>query len=199
MDAGIIIRCLKAHYRKNIAEMLLLAFEGKKEFKVDILEAIKLRHQAWIYVSEKSIQNCFAKVHFASTSEENQEITREPEKGVSGRFQTAVSVPQSVIFNEYVEGDVHLVSSETITASSIRNDITANEVPTDDEEDDDENCLYEPEPTPFMALEVPKTLDRDFKAQDNSDTMLSNVSKMLPKWQEKPSKQTKTKLRNFCE
>ena len=119
------------------------------------MEATKLRHQAWISVSEKSIQNCFAKVHFASTSEENQEVAREPEKGVWGRFQTVVSVPQSVIFNEYVEGDVHLVSRETITASSIRNDLTANEVPTDDEEDDgDENCLDEPEPTPFMAFEV---------------------------------------------
>jgi len=165
------------------------------------LEATKLRHQAWISVSEKSIQNCFAKVHFASTSEENQEITREPEKGVWGRFETAVSVPQSVIFNEYVEGDVHLVSRETIKASSIRKDLTANEVPTDDEEDDDdENCLDEPEPTPFMALEVLKTLDRYFRTQDNSDTMLRNVSKMQQDILAREAvKQTKTKLRTFCE
>jgi len=41
MDAGVIC-CFKAHYRKNLAEMRILAFEGKKYFKVDVLEAMKL-------------------------------------------------------------------------------------------------------------------------------------------------------------
>ena len=77
IDAGV-IHCLKARYRKNPAEMRLLAFEGKKEFKVDVLEAMKLLDLAWNSVTDISIQNCFRKVRFAlSTSEENMETARE--------------------------------------------------------------------------------------------------------------------------
>ena len=54
MDAGV-IRCLKAYYRKNLAGMRLLAFEGKKELKVDVLEAMKLLDLAWNSVSDVSI------------------------------------------------------------------------------------------------------------------------------------------------
>ena len=69
MDAGV-ISCLKAYYRKNLAGMRLLAFEGKKELKVDVLEVLKLLDLAWNSVSDVSIQNCFRKVCFApSTSE----------------------------------------------------------------------------------------------------------------------------------
>ena len=41
MNAGI-SRCLKAHYRKNPAKLCLLAYQVKKEFKVDVLEAMTL-------------------------------------------------------------------------------------------------------------------------------------------------------------
>ena len=51
--------------------MRLLAFEGKKEFKVDVLKTIKLRDQAWISISQKSIQNYFTKVYFPLASNEN--------------------------------------------------------------------------------------------------------------------------------
>ena len=86
--------------------MCFLAFEGKKEFKVHVLEAMKLLDQAWISVSEKSIQNCFTKVHFASTTKENQETTSEFEinaEGIWCRLQTAGLVPEDVSFNEYVK------------------------------------------------------------------------------------------------
>jgi len=64
----------------------------------------------------------------------------------------------------YMEGDASLITCKTITESSIINDFAASKVPADDEEDDnDENCLNEPEPTPFIALEALKTLDRYFR------------------------------------
>ena len=78
MDAEV-IHCLKAHYRKNLAEMCLLAIEGKKEFKVDVLETMKLLGQAWNSVSDTMIQNCFRKVRFSpSTLKENLETANEP-------------------------------------------------------------------------------------------------------------------------
>ena len=159
IDPGIIL-CLKAHYRKNLAEMCLLAFEGKREFKIDVLEAVKLLDQAWISVSEMSIRNCFTKLRFASTSEENQETAIELKntaEEIRGRLQTAGLVPEDVSLIEYVEGDANLVMQKTITESSIINDLTASKVPADEEKDNDENCLDEPEPTPFMTVEALQT------------------------------------------
>ena len=63
LDSGV-VRCLKAHYRKSLAKLCLLAFEEKKDFTVNVLEAMKLLRQAWNSVSEKTIQNCFKKVNF---------------------------------------------------------------------------------------------------------------------------------------
>jgi len=73
--------------------MYHLAFEEKKEFKINVLEANKLLDQAWISVSEKYIQNCFAEVKFASTSQENQETASELKNNtvaIWGRLQTVV-------------------------------------------------------------------------------------------------------------
>ena len=50
-----VIRCLKAPYRKNLVEMRLLAFEGRKNLEPMCLEAMKLFDQAWIFISEKYI------------------------------------------------------------------------------------------------------------------------------------------------
>ena len=37
IDAGV-IRCLKSHYRKNLAKIRLVAFEEKKDFTINVLE-----------------------------------------------------------------------------------------------------------------------------------------------------------------
>ena len=58
LDSGA-SHCLKAHYRKSLAKLRLLAFEEKKDFTVNALEAMKLPRQAWNSVSEVTIQNCF--------------------------------------------------------------------------------------------------------------------------------------------
>ena len=164
--------------------MRLLAFEGKKEFKVNVLEAIKLFDLAWNSVTDISIQNCFRKVPFAlSTSEESMEIASESDNSADGiwkRLQAAGLVLEGFNFNEYVEHDVDLITHETITESSVINNLRASEHPTDDQEDDDDedNFQDKPEPTPFSALEALKTLDRYFRTQDNSDVMLRNVSKL---------------------
>ena len=61
LNSGV-MRFLKAHYRKSLAKLRLLAFEEKKDFTVNVLEAMKLLRQAWNSVSEVTIQNCFKKV-----------------------------------------------------------------------------------------------------------------------------------------
>ena len=71
MDAGA-IRCLKFYYRKNLAEMRLLAFEEQSEFKVNLLNALQILKNAWNSVSDKVIQNCFKKVKFMVQGEESE-------------------------------------------------------------------------------------------------------------------------------
>ena len=68
--------------------MCLFAFEGKEEFKVIVLEAIKLLRQAWNSVSDTMIQNCFRKVCFASsTLEENLETSNESDDSAEGIWE----------------------------------------------------------------------------------------------------------------
>ena len=149
MDVGV-IRCLKAHYRKNLSEMCLLAFEGKKEFKADVLEAMKLLGQAWKSVSDTTIQNCFRKLCFSpSTLEKNLETANESDNNAEGiweRLQVAGLVPEGSNFNEYVEGDSDLITRETITESSIIDDLRASKHPAGYQEVDDveDNSLDEP-------------------------------------------------------
>ena len=71
MNAGV-IRCLKSHYRKNLAKMRLdAAFEEKKDFTINVLEGIKLLSNAWNAVSEARIKNFYKKVNFYQP-EDNQ-------------------------------------------------------------------------------------------------------------------------------
>ena len=79
-----------------------------------------------------------------------------------------------------MEGDSDLITHETITESSIMDDLRASKHPADDQEDDkdEDNSLNEPEPTSFSALKALKTLDSYFKAQSNSNMLLCKVSKM---------------------
>ena len=159
---------------------------------------MKLLDQAWSTVSEKSIQNCFMKVGFAcSTSEENHQNGSESDniyKGIWKRLQASGLVPEGFSFNEYIEGDANLITRETVTESTIINDLTASENPTADQEDDsdEETSQDEHEPTPFSALQALSTIDCYFRAQENSGCAICpKCSRRY--WQEKPLKRNKPK------
>ena len=81
---------LKAHYRKNFAEMRLLAFEGKKELKV---EAMTLLHQACNSVSGTWIPRCFMKIRFTPTFEETASESDNNAEGIWDRLRAAGLVP----------------------------------------------------------------------------------------------------------
>ena len=88
---------------------------------------MKLLDLAWNSVSDVSIQNCFRKVLFAPlTSEENLETASKSNNSTEGiweRLQAAGLVPEGFSFNEYVESDADLITSENITESSIIDDL----------------------------------------------------------------------------
>ena len=72
MDVGV-IRCLKSHYRKNLAKMRLLAFGEKKNFKIDVLEGMRLLCNAWNSASKAAKENCFKKVNFTQPDDNLEE------------------------------------------------------------------------------------------------------------------------------
>ena len=78
--------------------------------------------------------------------------------------------------------------------------ITASENPTADQEDDgdEETSQDEPEPIPFSALQALNTIDCYFRAQENSGSILSNVSKMQQEiLATEAAKKKQTQITNF--
>ena len=135
VDTGV-IRCLKVHYGKKLSEMRLFAFEGKKEFKVNVLDAMKLLDQAWNSIFDTSIKNCFTKVCFApSKLEENLETASESNnntKEIENRLQAACLGSENFNCIEYVVGDADVITRETITENSIKDNLKAREHPAED-------------------------------------------------------------------
>ena len=58
MDQGV-IRCLKAHYRKQLVKLILRSLDSNKPLpKVSLLTALQLLVSAWNEVSQTTIVNC---------------------------------------------------------------------------------------------------------------------------------------------
>ena len=58
MDQGV-IRCLKAHYRKQLVKLILRSLDSNKPLpKVSLLTALQLLASAWNEVSQTAIVNC---------------------------------------------------------------------------------------------------------------------------------------------
>lgn len=60
LDAGI-IRCFKAHYRRQLCTRAIELDEAGAEdiYKIDILEAMRMANKAWEAVSELTIKHCW--------------------------------------------------------------------------------------------------------------------------------------------
>ena len=122
MDAGV-IRNIKAHYRKNLAKLRLLAFEEKKTCKINILDSLKLLNQSWNSVSETAMKNCFKKVKFFHSElkddlKETESNVNEDTEGIWERLQAGGLIPETFTFSQYAENDSQLQTRETITESS---------------------------------------------------------------------------------
>ena len=58
MDQGV-IRCLKAHYRKQLVKLILHSLDSNKPLpKVSLLTAVQLLVSPWNEVSQTTIVNC---------------------------------------------------------------------------------------------------------------------------------------------
>ena len=184
MDAGV-IRCLKAHYRNSLAKMRLLAFEEKRDFKVDVLEAMRLLRRAWNSVSEVTLQNCFKKANFVRLEDEDniEETENNGDKDVEGiweRLQACRLIPETYDFTEYSESDANVITRETVSESSILHDLqaTAEIVQEEGDDDDDDSNPVEATLTHVEALTSMRELDRYLRSHDDSEEMLNFLVKI---------------------
>ena len=160
--------CLKAHYSKSLAKLCLLAFEEKKDFTVNVLEAMKLLRQAWNSVSVVTIQNCFKKVNFIRLEAENEgveedddveevdvesNVNRDAEE-IWERLQACGLVPETFDFSEYSKSDENIATLETVTESDILRGIqtVAETVQEESNNDDNGSNTVEALLTPVEAL-----------------------------------------------
>ena len=155
-----VIRCLKAHYRSNLAKERLVAWEENIDFKFDILTAMNFLSQAWGAVSHVTIQNCFRKVNFKLSDTERVEESTEKSDAEAERIwemlQAAELVPASVCFSQYTDADKNLINRETITEESILSEIKEKTCDTIEELDEEEDLV--PPPSIKEALNMAKKL-----------------------------------------
>ena len=179
MDAGV-IRCLKSHYLKNLAKMCLVVFEEKKDFTINVLEGTKLISNGWNEVSEAPIKNCFKKVNFIQ-AEDNQVQEEQTEDdgddevvGIWEKLQPSGLIPETLGFTDYATSNDGLLTRETITETSILNELTT----IDDQEDKDDDDIIPVEDvqpaamSPFEALSAARQLDLFFKSRDKHKDVL---------------------------
>ena len=61
LDAGI-IRCFKAHYRRQFCEIAIERDELGEEnlYEIDLLKAMLMANEAWKQISQSAIVNCWS-------------------------------------------------------------------------------------------------------------------------------------------
>ena len=186
MDGGV-IRCLKAHYRSNLAKKRLVALEENiEDYKIDILTAMNFLSQAWGAVSYVTIQNCFRKVNFKLSDTERVEESTEKSDAEAKRIwemlQAAELVPASVCFSQYTDADENLINRETITEESILSEIKEKTCDTikelDEEDDDEEEEDLVPPPSIKEALNMAKKLQHFMMCQEDGGESYGALTKI---------------------
>ena len=181
----VLFATLKHIIEKNLTKLRLLAFEEKKICKINILDSLKLLNQAWNSVSKTAIKNCFKKVKFFNPEleddlEETESNVNEDTEGIWERLQAGGLIPKTFTFSEYAENDSQLQTPETITESSILDDLRTTGEGTSQEDDKDVSA-EEVEPTtssPTEVMALMRQLDKYSRSHNDSDEMLRLLAKI---------------------
>lgn len=181
LDAGI-INSMKCHYRKKLVQRMLAAFENEMDFKLDLLEALRMLKRAWESVSVETVVNCFK--HVGIRLDTIQHETEETElNGESLQFEHGDSdgadlivfeevcidpdgseifddyeqlrqfIPIPDSFDNFLNFDEHLQTSAALTDDDIISSFVEPAVCVSSEEEDDEDDEVQP-PSRKEALEA---------------------------------------------
>ena len=187
-DQGI-INALKFHYRKSMVRNLIECIDsGQKveDFKITLLDALRMARQAWDRVTPSTIANCFRKGGFVITTEgEIEQEELEDESLVS------LCASEPCTFMEYAMADNNL----SVAPSLSNADIIAL-VRQDDDDAQAEDDTGEPFPSvtshqAFAALkDIQAYLLRHSSDGDQSYCILRDLEIILTQTASNTSKQT---------
>ena len=145
----VVIRCLKAHYRKLLVKLILRSIDSNKPLpKVSLLTALQLLVSAWNEASQTTIVNCFKK---AKISEKDQTIAikdeddpfKEINKNLNELREKEPSlVPENMAAEDFaVADDPVITTSSTLTDEETLQEATQTEIDEVERiKDDDKEC-----------------------------------------------------------
>ena len=162
MDKGI-IKCLKAHYRKRLVQLILHSLDSNKPLpKVSLSTALQLLPSEWNEISQATTVNCFKK---AKIPDKDQTIAindeDDPFKEISENLQElrekdSSLVPESMKTEDLASADDAVITREsTLTDEEILEEATKiDDDGVEDIEDEDDEELVAP-----SARDVEKSLE----------------------------------------
>ena len=165
MDQGV-IRSLKAHYRKKIVRLCIVAVESNKPLpKISILQAMKHLVSSWNAVSKETIVNCFKK---SNISQSNQQAAvnddDNPFKSLQVYLEKLHELDNDAIQPNLSAESFADLDSEIVTSASFSNDddIIAEIIEGENEESegdqDDEESTPPTRPSTNEVLDALETL-----------------------------------------
>ena len=152
-DAGI-IRDLKHKYRTRLLRRMIQQIDSnptEPHFKANVLVAIHMLVAAWDLVKPETLRNCFRKAGWKKPHDDESVSQLEMDCATDDEDDIPLSVlrerlnfPASLSLEDYMDVDQNLVTSETVTEESIRDDLLAAASGQEEEEEDGDD---EPEST----------------------------------------------------
>lgn len=183
MDQGI-IRSLKTNFRKNLVLKMincLDANEDNSSTKITVLDAILMVNDAWNKMSQSTIHNCFKHAGFIVNHDclpiqiSDHEFDEGDDIPLSlwSRNLHSDSLAAPEMWEDYVDIDSALLTSEEPTDENIVQNICAKEQL---ESDGEEEVEEEPLPTAEEALKAAELLSRFVHSNIENDNLAIAMS-----------------------
>jgi hypothetical protein len=142
MDQGI-IKCLKDYYRSLIVRKLISILDNNQypDIKsIDLFDALIMLKSSWNKVSDTTIKNCFIKAGFKFTENINNESEENANENdiLWDELTERLSI-QGADFNEYLNVDESVATSEEVSDPEIRQNFNTNVLEEDTEVDESGN------------------------------------------------------------
>ncbi|CAG5051391.1 unnamed protein product [Parnassius apollo] len=210
MDQGI-IRSLKTNFRKNLVLKMincLDANENHSSTKVTALDAILMVNDAWNKMSQSTIHNCFKHAGFIESHNglpiqiSEHEFDEEDDIPLSlwSRNLNSDSLAAPEMWEDYVDIDSGLLTSEEPTDENIVQNISAKEQLESDGEEEVEEA---PLPTAEEALKAAELLSRFVHSNIENDNLIIAMSSIHNSIRDcfynKMKKQKQTKITDYLQ
>ena len=198
-DQGI-IKNLKAYYRKDMVRRLITSINHgatMADFKITLLDGLRMIKTAWDQVTSTTIANCFCKSGFTlDINEEEEDHCEEIDLSL-----VCMELDSPTTFSEYISSDDNLQCSPILTFEEIVNSIRESDVQVTGNDHDD---LGEPLRTVSSIKAHSAFLDiKAFllhaEATDHCYNLLSKLEMELMKASTKCSTYNQTSITDYFE